>query len=85
MKCFYGIGVLEPSIIEEFDRCEGPRIITHINHPLGPSPYNPIPEESRIWLKTFGLHSFMIACLTSEVESVIKSLNLVRKSNASTI
>ena len=79
MKCFYGIGVLEPSNTAVFDRNEGPRIITHINHPLGPQPFNPIPEESCIWLKTYGLADFMIRCPTSDVESVIKTLNLVRQ------
>jgi hypothetical protein len=77
MKCFYGQGILHPSTLEEYDRCEsGSRIIDHINHPE----IKGVEESSisSIWLKTFGLRSFMIECPTSEVESVIQSLNLVR-------
>jgi len=79
MKCFYGIGILDPSVIEEFDRCEGPRIITHTSHPMKPLPA--LVQDTSItnlWLKTYGLKSFMVECLTSEVETVIKTLNLVR-------
>jgi len=68
---------LSPSTIEEFDRVEGPRIITHINHPWD-GDHKEVLEKSCIWLKTYGLKSFVINCPTSEVEAVIRDLSLIR-------
>jgi hypothetical protein len=77
MKCFYGISILEPSTIEEFDRCEGPRIITHTNHPMKPLKVQDT-SVTNIWLKTYGLKAFMIECPTDEVDSVIKKQSLLQ-------
>jgi len=80
MKCFYGIGILEPAEITDFDRCEGPRIITHTSHPMKPLPaLRQDLSITYIWLKTYGLKAFMIECPTNEVESTIKTLNLAKQ------
>ena len=74
----YGAGILEPSSMEEFDRLEGPRVITHINHPWNGEGQQEM-EKSCIWLKTYGLKSFVINCPVGEVEEVVKALNLKKE------
>jgi len=59
------------STIEEFDRNEGPRVIAHVNGGIYPL--------INIWLKTYGLKSFVVQCRQWEVDKRIKDLNLIRK------
>jgi hypothetical protein len=65
-----------PSSIGEYDRTESrERIITHINSPLDDKG-----REQRgicnIWLKTYGLSSFMVECKIRDINRVIKQLKL---------
>lgn len=70
-SCYYGQAILMQSTIEEFDRDEGPRVINHVNDSVYPL--------INIWLKTYGLKSFVVQCRQWEVDKCIKDLNLIRK------
>lgn len=71
---FHSTGCLEPSTIEEFDRTEGPRIVTHINHPIMSDGHTEDKSIFCIWLKTYGLASFEIQ--TSDVLATVTKYNL---------
>ena len=76
-NCFYGAGVLEPSTIEEYDRCEGStRVIDHINYPWGDKGKQVLTEVC-IWLKTYGSKSFMVKCSVFELVPTIQAFNLI--------
>jgi hypothetical protein len=67
-SCYYGGDILMQSTIDEFDRCEGPRIITHISKSIHPL--------VSIWLKTYGSKSFIVQCHECDIERCIKDLRL---------
>jgi hypothetical protein len=82
IECFYGRGILEPSTIEEYNRCEdSTMVIKHINHSLDNvnGHYIENLDVSNIWLKTYGLSSFMIKCPSLKVEVVINTYNLKKE------
>ena len=74
------------SDLHEYTRVEGPiKKYSHINHPSKPLQGKWVENEkmSNIWLKTYGLTSWMIECQTENLEDVLKywGLQLEERNN----